>query len=362
MQRYTARLHQHSFWLFSIVVGLAIREALLRVLPPLIEGPGSPWDHLSEATRLIVFLVLAVKFFLGAFAYFDEVYFEPETECKYENKNYGVDFLFGFVHFLLFLALAMSIDARGPAGWLFATFVVIVLLYDLAWWFVLWCWKFDCRKRVSLWAFINLLTVLTGVVICGSLVFSGWDNLAAERWAYAPVFVVGMIDIAELVRRRPIFRTWLALITGEEASPVEPLPAQGAMPAEPEGPAAARADVVGEWHYRVDNHEKKGNYHAGECSIEFSGNMVLMHGLRKETGLASATVDRTEYPWLAKGHVFEGGRISMSYGMQTAQGRIQAFFTVAHIEGNPATDMAGDYHLVQPEEQRFSGIIRFTRT
>src|SRR5258708_36586817 len=104
-------LRKQSFWLYGVIVGLAIKESLETVVRHLISPPpGLLHDTLPESSRLLVFLFLIIQFYLGAVWYFDEVYENPETAKDYTDKNYAVDFLFGLIHFLFFFAWALSID------------------------------------------------------------------------------------------------------------------------------------------------------------------------------------------------------------------------------------------------------------
>ena len=56
-------LRRHSFWLYGVIVGLAIKDALETVVRHLISPPpGLLHDALLESTRLVVFLITIIQF------------------------------------------------------------------------------------------------------------------------------------------------------------------------------------------------------------------------------------------------------------------------------------------------------------
>lgn len=152
-------LHRHAFWLYGVVVGLAIQQALLSLLPKLIDPNDTRIGSWSEALRLFVFLLLIIRFFLGSAAYFDEVYCGTQSD-KYDKKSYGLDYLLGFVHFVVFFGWALTIDLQQSPSYLFPSMLAFILLYDLVW---LWVSRNnDTANRIKLWAFVNALTFLLG--------------------------------------------------------------------------------------------------------------------------------------------------------------------------------------------------------
>ncbi|HEY0428979.1 MAG TPA: hypothetical protein VGC76_14455 [Pyrinomonadaceae bacterium] len=247
-------IRKQAFWLYGVIVGLAVKEALTHVLPHIFKEQINLLErHIPEMIRLFVFLVLCVRFYLGAAQYFDEAYekkhpatvipFDPPAENigtaqvneappvlenKYKKKSFGLDFLVGFFHFLIFSALALSI-CYDESGWnneisiyLFPSVLLTILLYDVVWLLV------NIKKHtfalIKLWTFLNVVTV----VVCAATFGAVWvvyhmkeakfQYFVAEAIAFIPLLLLSALDIAELIAGTSIIRRMLSWIAGNLGS------------------------------------------------------------------------------------------------------------------------------------------------
>jgi hypothetical protein len=171
--------------------------------------------------------MMAIRFYLRSGLYFEDVYHASNCEKKYRRRNYAWDFLSGFIHFLFFSFLALSIAPEK--NWWFYGFLLAILLYDVLWWFM--SRKLSTRWKIRRWAVFNSLTaVLSGLVtlgtfhICSQLAtdhsVSQWQRHIAEGVGFAPVLLGGYIDIAGMIRGRSWFEKKIARLfpSSEESS------------------------------------------------------------------------------------------------------------------------------------------------
>ena len=102
-------LHQHAFWVYGVIVGLALKEALSTVLPHLLgfltDLPQSPFAYLWEVWKLTVFLTLIIQFYLGSAVYFNR---HHNLDSETLSEGYVPDFLAGLIHFILFFAWSLT--------------------------------------------------------------------------------------------------------------------------------------------------------------------------------------------------------------------------------------------------------------
>lgn len=211
-------IHTHSFWLYSVIVGLSVEEALRHVLPHVGEislsmGRNALSEISLEFVRLALFLCLVVRFYLGAVRFFNLAHLCSTCDTDYPTKNYTIDFFFGLLHFSAFLALSLSIDAKQDHT-IFLFWLSFIILYDFVW--LLACRRYDTFHLVKLWAFLNGLTFVLGMVFyfVPRSIFSyfGASELLAGYWCEVlfmlPVFFFSFIDIREVFKAQPIFATW----------------------------------------------------------------------------------------------------------------------------------------------------------
>src|ERR1051326_1596554 len=152
-------IHKHAFWLYGVLVGIAIKHALDATVPHIFDPshiqaqltpaqlalPQSQYSFYPDLGRLIVFLILTIRFYLGSAFYFSDIHDasssleipdlgSESTEEQPLNKNYALDFICGFAHFLVFVILAMNIDPHTKQLFWFPVLVGFILFYDFIWW------------------------------------------------------------------------------------------------------------------------------------------------------------------------------------------------------------------------------------
>src|SRR6185295_4348586 len=98
-------LHKHAFWLFGVLVGLAIKDALEATVPHLVEfshikdlltplqllQPQSGDGLYPDLARLVLFLILIVRFYLGSVFYFGDVYGDEDHPQEVKVKIGAID-------------------------------------------------------------------------------------------------------------------------------------------------------------------------------------------------------------------------------------------------------------------------------
>jgi hypothetical protein len=202
---------RNAFWLYSVIVGLSIEEALKSVIPQIFAlAPEQRWEFIPAALRLFLFLVLIIRFYLGAAFFFEKVYFS-EKASEYPKKSYNLDFLFGLIHFLIFFALAISIESQQIPRRVFQVLLSVTILYDV-WWYIA-SRKYDTRKLIKLWTVVNVITFITAAAFYLSVYSMGYGYLRAEEAAFVPIFIVSVVDIAELALGKMILAEWLRDLT-----------------------------------------------------------------------------------------------------------------------------------------------------
>ena len=229
-------LRRQTFWLYGVIIGLAIKDALETVVGHLMVPPdGSYRDVVPETVRLLVFLLTAIQFYLGSVWFFDKFHEGPElppeqppddTAMPTKRASYSVDFLFGLFHFLIFFAWALSLDTHKGHLHTFPILLVVILLYD-----GLWCWA--CRgletyTEIRKWTFTNIGVIVASIAVyCvtyliiivvqqlkapGSFDFWAGDafrHRIAEPIAMIPVLLVAGVDIIGLITDRQLVADWV---------------------------------------------------------------------------------------------------------------------------------------------------------
>jgi hypothetical protein len=198
------RLHGQMFFLYGAVVGLAIREALVRVGPGLVNflsSPIEPWKIRLEFFRLVIFFLAISTFYIGAVFFFDRVHVGDEAEKTYPRSNYFYDFWFGLIHFVLFFLCAITINdfLRVKSGLsLFLIYLAIIFLYDLWWLFI--NRKQDSFEEIKVWAWSSAVAVfLAGVAFLFAKHVFGRDDVVAEDASLGVFGAYLIIDLAELL-------------------------------------------------------------------------------------------------------------------------------------------------------------------
>lgn len=212
-------IHGHSFWLYTVIVGLSVEEALQHVLPHVGElslsiQTDALLDIVLEFIRLALFLTLIVRFYLGSVRFFSQGHLNEKADIDYENKNYTYDFFFGLIHFSGFLALSLSIDSQKPF-WVWLFWLSFVLLYDFIWLFG--CRKYDTKKIIKYWTYLNGFTFVLSFAF-----YFGATNLFAlfsltqkaivmfSQIAFMlPIFFFSFLDIKEVLKSEPVLPKWI---------------------------------------------------------------------------------------------------------------------------------------------------------
>jgi hypothetical protein len=227
---------RHLLWLYGVVVGLAIGGALNRVVPQFFDGrshasPDDSWHLPLEALRLLTFLFLAIRYYLGAASYLEHEHGErqkyrkrkdapPETkeeaihrraERVRRHRHLVIDFLFGFFHFAFFFVWSLTVDMHSLLVWAvtpYALMLGLVLLYD-GFWYLCRRKDRDGTERMRKWAVINAVTFIACAV--GYWIRS-WSTETvqaiggfAEMWMFVPIVVASVIDIAEVIKGEELY-------------------------------------------------------------------------------------------------------------------------------------------------------------
>ena len=224
-------LRQHAFWLYGVLVGLAIKAGLEGALPHIIQfnnlaevltqqqlaRPEAQYGFYPDLVRLILLLILIVRFYLGAAYFFGDIYPDKEpsaeptseqtgAETNDEKTNYALDFISGFAHFLAFVILGLTIDVHTTRVSWFPVVLCFILLYDALWWVFSLPYN-KTRRIIKWWAIVNAVNVGASLVIFLALLIFGVSNINAELWAYSMVLFVSAYDIGAMLKGRPYFQS-----------------------------------------------------------------------------------------------------------------------------------------------------------
>jgi hypothetical protein len=239
-------IHKHAFWLYGVLVGVAIKEALESGVAHIVN-PGHLMEELHhmgvpinfphtevsgwpEVIRIIVFLVLIVRFYLGSAFYFGAVYQSENARVKFPITNYAADFFSGFLHFVLFVILALFLEIHTNPVYYFPFLVGFILMWDLLWF--LSSTRRSTAKMIFWWMIANVITALISAVTYLVIELANHNHLQAERCAFYIVIFVSLLDIGLMMAKRPFFQPlgkWVPrddILTQPEDTPppAEPLP------------------------------------------------------------------------------------------------------------------------------------------
>lgn len=212
------KAHNHAFWIYGVIVGLAIREGLVKVISEGISSahPISPHDRWLQAIRLVIFLGMIIRFYLGSAIYFDEVYCSPDADKSYPTKNYGFDFLFGLLHFILFFGWSETLTLQDRFAHGLSSFLLllgVILLYDLLWW--LSNLKYSTKVTIRVWAILNALTVGAGYLFL--LFFNSFEWFSSEVneiIALLPVAFMTLADFGEMISKKNLVTEFIVRTLG----------------------------------------------------------------------------------------------------------------------------------------------------
>jgi hypothetical protein len=238
-------IHRHAFWLYGVLVGVSIKEALetsvahlvnpgrlveeARIFNLIISFPHPGTGRYPEIIRLTTFLVLIIRFYFGA-AYFFGAAYESETAAKrFPVTNYAMDFVFGFVHFICFVILALLLDIHTtPVHW-FPYLVGVILIYDVLWYAS--SFRRSTRSMLFWWTLVNLFTALISGLVYVIIDLGSHNPVRAETCAFYIVIAVSLLDIGMMMAKRPFFQPIGSLVPpdvpdepSESPDPADPVP------------------------------------------------------------------------------------------------------------------------------------------
>ncbi|MBK9165982.1 MAG: hypothetical protein IPM24_00800 [Bryobacterales bacterium] len=199
-------LRKQCLWLYGVVVGLAIREAIVSVVPVFTTGDldPAPSERYLLLFRLALFLLVSARFYLGAAIVFSA----PVSDDR--EPNDAVDLLVGLMHFLFFFGWSTTLTLPLDERWAFSaspyfSLLCIVLLFDAVWWLLSWGKRFE---KLNLWTVINTATfVLCALIHCGGVI-AKQDLAAVEMTTFLPVAFVSLVDVSETTSGRDVIRSW----------------------------------------------------------------------------------------------------------------------------------------------------------
>lgn len=217
-------IHAQAFWLYTTIVGLSIKEALSDTVPSLITPPlNTAFDRIDVACRLCTFLIVTIRFYLGSALFFELAHTRADVEREFPDRKYIIDFLAGTLHFLLFFAWAFSIDIYAKPLALFPVLMGVILLYDLAWLFVVR--NISTMRLIKVWTIFNAVTFgfcfsFYAAAAWLYLQFSaGPDYEAAlalaEKFAFAVLIFVSLIELWSLMSRKEVFKDLITSLVND---------------------------------------------------------------------------------------------------------------------------------------------------
>jgi hypothetical protein len=127
-----------------------------------------------------------------------------------QTQSFGIDFLVGLVHFLIFFGWSYSISMHdrvaGDVSW-FMVVLSLVMGYDVLW--LSLSFRYETKRQISFWTLINLFTLF--VSICAFLVAGRLHAtpVIAETICYIPVLLMSIVDFGEMISGRNRFTEWL---------------------------------------------------------------------------------------------------------------------------------------------------------
>lgn len=201
------RIHTQSFWVYGVIVGLAIREALSHTIPNIISSNGDPrWFVRLETWRLLIFLTMIIRFYLGSSLFFDKAYIDPASSPKFQKKSYGLDFICGLAVFMIFFGWSITIGDKSRLSHGMSNFLLlltVILAYDFVWFMV--NLRYDTVHSIKLWTTINILTLVFAAVIFFLTREIKDNDVLAEELAFIPVALFSYGDFVEMISRNRIF-------------------------------------------------------------------------------------------------------------------------------------------------------------
>jgi hypothetical protein len=205
--------HHDAFWVITIVGGLSITKALEESTPKLSSIPPNH-EGAVILLRLLVYLFIAIRLFIGSSAFFNEVHFNDGHAKRFPHRSYLIDFGSTVVHFSILYAMAVQIPigaASARFNWQEGFFITLclVLLYDWAWVFA--SHAHDNKGIVTSWAVANTATLVPCLIAFILLECAVVRRLTFELLLLISIVLLGLPDMIRLNQgqlpplHRPLF-------------------------------------------------------------------------------------------------------------------------------------------------------------
>lgn len=196
--------HRDAFWVITVVGGLSVAKAI-EVSVPAISLADWSLQNGVIFLRLFIFLVTAIRLFIGASVYFCEVHTISGHENRFPRRNYVIDFASAIVHFSIVYWMALGITsalefANGVSLKTEPFFVAVsfALLYDWVWY--VFSLNYTTRPIVYEWAVGNLKTLLPCLVVFVAFASAYIDRLAFEMFFGLAILLFGIPDLIRMAQ------------------------------------------------------------------------------------------------------------------------------------------------------------------
>lgn len=194
--------HRDAFWVITVVGGMSI----VRAIDSLSGISLSQWTPESGVIlcRFFVFLLTAVRFYIGSNVYFQFVHIEKGHELKFPRRNYVLDFASAILHFSILYAVARNIGsvAEPPfhlASEHFFLFLCAMLLYDWPWYML--STVYSTAVSIRKWAAYNTFAIFLPCAVLFAAFWLGWVprpwfELLVAGW----IFISSLPDLIRMAR------------------------------------------------------------------------------------------------------------------------------------------------------------------
>jgi hypothetical protein len=195
--------HRDAFWVIAVVGGMSIAKAIEDSLSSVSLSHWTTQNGIILA-RFFLFLLTAVRFYIGSNVYFQAVHIEPGHDKTFPRRNYALDFGSAIFHFSILYALAANIKTiPDPPVYLsnesFFLCLCAVLLYDWPWYFA--STAYDTAPCIKVWAWYNTLAVFVPCAcIFIALKYGGIDRSWFEFLLAGWILVTSLPDLLKMAR------------------------------------------------------------------------------------------------------------------------------------------------------------------
>jgi hypothetical protein len=192
--------HRDAFWVITVVGGMSLTKALEEAIPAIKYH--SPVSNTIIIARLLLFALTAVRFFIGASAFFQEVHIQSDHEQRFPKRNYVVDFTGAIAHFSLLYLMAVNIKEVPPELNLshqsFFLAYLSVLVFDWFWW--LWSLSYSTASKIRKWAVSNSITAMICFFLFLSFRYDWIDRTGFEVLLFLATVLFSFPDVMRMAR------------------------------------------------------------------------------------------------------------------------------------------------------------------